>query len=1010
MALQKQQVVINFAKGLDTKSDPFQVPVGNFLSLQNTVFDKIGRLQKRNGYPALPSLPDTSSTFLTTFNSDLTAIGTSLQALSLGSSTWSNRGNIQPLNLSTMPLVRNNLNQSQCDSVVSSSNLVCTVYTESNGTSNAYKYIVEDSTTGQVILSPGVLTTADPTYGAPRVFLLGYHFVIVFSALIGSNHHLQYLAINATNPSLVGTPTDISTQYTPHSRVSFDGVAANNQLFLAWSGSDVGGAVRMTYLNTSLQQANTVIYAGRQADIMSICADNSTTTPTIYATFHDSGDSNTYTLAVSHTLANILSPTIIGSSSVANIATAANNQTLTAFVEVPNAYGYDSGIPTNYVQKVTCTQTGTVGAIGVVLRSVGLASKAFLLNSKIYALFAHSSQYQPTYFLADSGGNITGKLAYQNGGGYLTTGLPSVTVTGNDVQIPYLYKDLIQAVNKDTNVTAGTQVNGIYSQTGINLATFSVQSSDIVSAEIGSNLNLSGGFIWAYDGYQPTEQGFFVYPDSIEATPSASGGSMSAQKYYYQVTYEWTDNQGNAFRSAPSIPITVTTTTGSSSVSLNVPTLRLTYKTSSALKIVIYRWSAAQESYYQVTSINQPLLNNPAVDYVTFTDTLSDATILGNNLIYTTGGVVENISPPAANTLTLFDDRLWLVDAEDPNLLWYSKQVIEATPVEMSDLFTVYVAPNISAQGATGPITALSALDDKLVIFKANAMYFMSGTGPDNTGANNQYGQPTFVTATIGCNNQHSIVYTPHGIMFQSDKGIWLLGRDLSTTYIGAPVEGYTTGATVQSAVNIPGTNQVRFTLDTGITLMYDYYVSQWSTFTGVPAISSTLYQGYHTFLNALGQVYQESPGTYLDGSNPVLMSFITNWINIAGLQGFERAYHFYLLGNYISPHKLNVQIAYDYAPGPSQTSLISPDNYSGTYGTDSLYGNGNPYGGTPTLEQWRVFLQQMKCQSFQIYINEIYDSTFGVPPGAGLTLSGLNLTVGTKLGRPKLRAGKSVG
>ena len=52
---------------------------------------------------------------------------------------------------------------------------------------------------------------------------------------------------------------------------------------------------------------------------------------------------------------------------------------------------------------------------------------------------------------------------------------------------------------------------------------------------------------------------------------------------------------------------------------------------------------------------------------------------------------------------TLFDTRLWQVDAEDPNTLWISKQVIENTPVEMSQLFTIYVAPNIGTTSSTGP-------------------------------------------------------------------------------------------------------------------------------------------------------------------------------------------------------------------------------------------------------------------------------------------------------------------
>src|SRR6185503_15610551 len=108
--LQKQALNINFAKGLDTKTDPKQVQLGNFLALSNSVFTKGGLLQKRNGYAQLPSLIESGS-HVTTFNGDLTAIGSNLQALSQGSNTWTNRGSIQPCSISTMPLVRNNLNQ-----------------------------------------------------------------------------------------------------------------------------------------------------------------------------------------------------------------------------------------------------------------------------------------------------------------------------------------------------------------------------------------------------------------------------------------------------------------------------------------------------------------------------------------------------------------------------------------------------------------------------------------------------------------------------------------------------------------------------------------------------------------------------------------------------------------------------------------------------------------------------------------------------------------------------------
>jgi hypothetical protein len=713
---------------------------------------------------------------------------------------------------------------------------------------------------------------------------------------------------------------------------------------------------------------------------------------------------------------------------VQNITGAASGGTCNIFFEI-ELTDSTTGLPSNIIECITITAaTAVVGTPYVSIRSLGLASQAFVIGDVTYYLGAYqsafSNSYQNTYFLINGSAStsenpvIVAKLAYENGGGYLQNGLPNVTVKGSVAQVSYLFKDLIQAVNKNTNVPSGNQVAGIYSQTGVNLATFTFDTQDIDTAEIGGDLHLTGGFLWMYDGYLPVEHNFFLFPDVNISSPtrtaewSATGGSMHAQPgggsntnaYFYQITYEWTDNQGNAFRSAPSIPIAVTTTgTGTSgSVYVNVPTLRLTYKVANPVKIVIYRWSLAQQEYYQVTSITSPLLNDTTVDHVTFIDTLEDSSILGNNLIYTTGGVLEDSNAPASNLLTLFDTRLWLVDSEDKNLLYFSKQVIESTPVEMSDLLTMYIPPTTGAQGSTGPITAISVMDDKLIIFKHNAIYYVNGTGPDNTGANSQYSPPIFITSTVGCDNQNSIVLMPQGLMFQSDKGIWLLGRGLDTNYIGAPVEQFNS-AIVESAQNIPATNQVRFILSSGVTLMYDYFYGQWGTFTGVPAVRSCIYQNLHTFINKYGNVYQETIGVYLDGSNPVLMQFTTGPLRLDALQSYQRAYFFYLLGTYISPHKLQISVAYDYSQIPEHSVIITPINANPAYGQPSPYGQGNPYGGVNTLESWRVFLSKQRCSAFSISLQEIFDPSLGLNPGAGLTLSGLNVVCAFKKGfRPQ--------
>jgi hypothetical protein len=214
----------------------------------------------------------------------------------------------------------------------------------------------------------------------------------------------------------------------------------------------------------------------------------------------------------------------------------------------------------------------------------------------------------------------------------------------------------------------------------------------------------------------------------------------------------------------------------------------------------------------------------------------------------------------------------------------------------------------------------------------------------------------------------------------------------------------------VKSALTIPGTNQVRFTLNNNVTLMYDYYYNQWGTFTNIRAIAATLYEGLHTYLNDLGQIFQEAPGTYMDGSTPVLMSFTTAWINVAGLQGYERFYFAHLLGTYYTPFKLDVTLSYDYNVGKVQSIIVTPDNVTENWGDDSLWGSGPVWGGPGNVFEARIFPITQKCESFQVTINEVYDSSKSVAPGAGLSLSGLNLTIGTKKGYRTQKPSRSFG
>ncbi len=1095
---EKQPVAINFVQGLNTKTDPWQLPPGQFLALENSVFSTLGQLKKRNGYGLVTTFSDAST--ISTFSGNLVGIGNVLNLYSEDTQKNINTGYIQPLSLSVLPMVRRASGQTTVDTAIAPNGLCCSAWLDSDA--NSY-YQVSDSTTGSAIVPAVALTTGtDVAATMPRVFVLGNYFVITYLATVSATPTLRYVALPLANPGVPMAATTISSQVSSIAG-AYDGIVANigpDLLYLAWNGSDGGGAIRIVTLNSSLVHGTAVTIASTSAQLISTAWDY--TNSQLWLSLYNSSSNTIKCTAYNQALTVVVRAPVTTVSSITlsnGLTSTASGGVVTVFYEVTNNYGYDSSVRADYISKNTCNLAGTAGSPSVVLRGVGLGSKAVILGDLDYMLAVFGSAYQPSYFLIDSSGNVIGKLAYSNGGGYVINQiLPQLILSENSegqsvLRSGYLFKDFLASIanpigpvglDTGTNKTMGaTSTLPIYTQTGINLATFTF-GTDIPTAETGGILHMGAGFPWMFDGVKPVEHQFHVWPDNVELTSvAASGGGLSAQQYYYQAIYYWTDAAGNPQYSAPSVPVTTTiaagtgvtftstfssgatsivassasnlfvgqvltdNTTGANitagtyitsivgttlglskptagnsggggdtlktvdqgTVTVNVPTLRQTYKTSNKISIRIYRWSTANQNFYEITSVSSPTLNDPTADSISFVDHKNDLAIVGNSLMYTTGGVVEDIAGPASSIFCQFDDRLWLVDAENPNLLWYSKQVIAGTGVEFSDLFTLYVAPNQGAQGSTGPITAICPMDVELVIFKRDAIYYINGTGPDNAGNNNQYSQPVIITATVGCTNPNSIVFTDNGLMFQSDKGIWLLGRNLQTQYIGAPVEGLVLGNTVTSAQVIPETTQVRFTMDTGITLMYDYFYGQWGTFTNTSAISSTLYQGLHTYLNEFGQALQETPGEYLDITSPVLMSFTTSWLNLAALQGFERFYSFYFVGQYLSPHKMQVLLAYNYVDSAAQSVTISPKNFSAA--APSPFGEQPaPFGSPINLEQFRIFPRQQKCQAFQITMNELYDPSFGVIAGAGLTLSGLNLLVAVKRGSRPIPAKYTAG
>lgn len=1159
MALTKQQVNVNFSRGLDTKTDPWQVPIGNFLELENSVFNKQGLLQKRNGFSEIGNPNDSSVSQIATYNDDILALGNNLYAYNDPTDSFVNKGAFYPCDVSTQVANSNYLNKIQADGVRAPNGLLLTTYVESG----SVKYTIQNSETGQVVVNPTTVTVTAPSTvtGLAKAYLYRNYFILLFTATNGGVNSIRYLAIDWENLTVTG-PTIFTSIFSPPpggiggTGVYFDAIEASNVLMIAFNAIGGAGVYCGAITSTLGIYAPVQIDAATQLTVIGSCSDgtnayfayynsvtgvgrisgatvvsgivtaapgfpqqwilttfvgdmtngsnqitNIASTANIYNNTqiqNISGGAYIVTAGNYHYLTNIVSNTTVQSGltygtnrvgatftlgQVTNITASVVNGTINIISEINANYDYQSPpqTATNSVFVRTCTTAGVMGPTptSAIKRSVGLWSKAIVVNGQTYFVVAYnkgnlSTLYtqrtnQPCYFLIDLDGNILARFAYQNGVGYADRGLAllsntsfsgscvansktissiadtshlrvgqrlitsnfrlsntyiesidsvsqitvttpaiattSTTLQSNDIYCSFLKQSFSQTQNTSFGI-GGTAIIANYQNQAAYTAKLGLYSTNTNTVQLGGNLALSGGILSNYDGLQVTENNFLINPDSIGLV-NGGAGAMTAQDYFYRVVYQWTDNQGNLNQSATNIPVSITLA-GPSTVNIYIPTLRMTNKQN--VVIAIFRLSTAQQAYYRIGNVITPTLNDLTRDYIVVNDNNLDSAIVGNEILYSNGDVIENQAPNPSGALAIFDNRLWLADTEVENQVFYSKQVIPGTPIEMSDLFTLNISPVQSSQGTSGPVTCLFPMDDKLIIFKQNAIYYINGVGPDNTGANSQYSEPILITSTVGCTNQKSIVFMQNGLMFQSDKGIWLLGRDMQTAYIGAPVESFTEGALVLSANLIPGTNQVRMPLSTGVMLMYDYFFAQWGSFTNIPSQSAIVSLGKHTLLDAYGRVLQEVPNTYNDAGSPVTMKFRTNWFALGGIQGFQRAYFLFLLGKYISPHRLIVGVSYDFDPSETQQTVIVPDNYNAPWGNDPLWGSTNFWGGNSQVEKWRVMLQRQKCDSIQLTVQEQYDPSLGVNAGAGLTLSGMNFIIGVKRGYQTIPAVNTAG
>lgn len=525
-----------------------------------------------------------------------------------------------------------------------------------------------------------------------------------------------------------------------------------------------------------------------------------------------------------------------------------------------------------------------------------------------------------------------------------------------------------------------------------------LEPSALRVVQVDREICTSGGVVWMYDGLQAQESAPHVTPERPDVLDPGTGAGPGTSGYFrYKVLYLWEDAAGNLHRSAPSIASRkigvddLSTSDVRVLYSLPPPTANAR-KYGRRIIVEIYRTGnlasgASEASYFRIFR-GEPTPDSDDPNSGRYTDQALGAQVYNPDYgwtkstritgpeLYTDGGELESQAPPAPIDVLAAGNRIWLISGDDPSTLWPSKTLVPGYAPEWNANLTVRV-PGMGGDGAV----ALAAIDEKVIIFKRRAIYYVVGDGPNNLGAGGDFPLPSQISGEVGCISRVSVAQTPDGVLFQSEAGIYLLDRALSLHYIGGPVEDSLAGQTIVSAVAVPSKHQVRFGLATPSVdlLVYDYLRKQWSVWIDRVQVAAALWNGTYVYTKNTYAICAEDPSVYTVPGGTSRIRITTAWIKASGLQNFKRLWRTLFLGRWYTGD-LEVRADYDYDGQSAQTRSWTAAELTSLTAT--------------TRMQIELHHARQKIEAVRYRFTEATTLT-----GRGFVLAGLSLVMGMKPG-----------